>query len=182
MTSQNNLNRFNKIYDNTYNDVLKYIIVKCHNVSDANDIIQDTYLEFWKLLNEKEIVDKNIKSFLISIASNKIKKHYSLVKRLKTISIFSKNNNNIELMDILKDNLNIEELIIKQKDWTTIWTYLKKKKNQDIPKIFILYYKYEMTIKEISKQLEKSESYIKNNIYRTLKELKDIFGKENNYD
>ena len=85
-------------------------------------------------------------------------------------------------MDILKDNLNIEELIIKQKDWTTIWTYLKKKKNQDIPKIFILYYKYEMTIKEISKQLEKSESYIKNNIYRTLKELKDIFEKENNYD
>ena len=75
MTSQSNLKIFNKVYDKTYTDILKFIIIKCHNISDANDIIQEVYFEFWKILNKKEIVDKNIKSFLIGIAINKIKKN-----------------------------------------------------------------------------------------------------------
>ncbi len=87
MTSQSNLNKFNVIYDNTYSDVLNYIIIKCHNVSDANDILQETYLELWKILNKKELTDDNIKSYLIGIAINKIKKHYSLLEKMNFISL-----------------------------------------------------------------------------------------------
>ncbi len=54
MASQNNLYKFNNIYDNTYSDILNYIIIKCHNVNDANDILQETYLEFFKILNKRE--------------------------------------------------------------------------------------------------------------------------------
>lgn len=41
MTGQKSLERFNRIYDNTYSDILKYIIIKCHNINDSNDIIQE---------------------------------------------------------------------------------------------------------------------------------------------
>lgn len=179
MASQENLNKFNKIYDKTYNDVLKYIIVKCHDVNDANDILQETYYEFWKILNSKKLDETHIKSFIISIANNKIKKHYSLINKLKTISLFSKVNDNIELIDTVGDSLDIEKLFITESDWDSIWKYLKEKKNQDIPKVFYLYYKHELTIKEIAKELNVKESYIKNLIFRTLKELKHNFEKEN---
>lgn len=53
MASQNNLEKFNKIYDETYNEVLKFIIFKINNIFDANDLIQETYLEFYKILNKK---------------------------------------------------------------------------------------------------------------------------------
>lgn len=172
MTSQSNLKKFNNIYDETYSDVLKYVIIKCHNINDANDIIQDTYLEFWKILNKKNIEEINIKSYLIGIAINKIKKHYTLIDRIRTISIF----NDKEIS--IKSNINIENLIIKNNDWSLIWEYIKNKKNQDIPKIFYLYYKLELSIKEISKELNVTESYVKNLIYRTLKELSTTFGKE----
>ena len=172
MTSQSNLKKFNNIYDETYSDVLKYVIIKCHNINDANDIIQDTYLEFWKILNKKDIEEINIKSYLIGIAINKIKKHYTLIDRIRTISIF----NDKEIS--IKSNINIENLIIKNNDWSLIWEYIKNKKNQDIPKIFYLYYKLELSIKEISKELNVTESYVKNLIYRTLKELSTTFGKE----
>ncbi len=172
MTSQSNLKKFNNIYEETYSDVLKYVIIKCHNINDANDIIQDTYLEFWKILNKKNIEESNIKSFLIGIAINKIKKHYTLIDRIRTISIF----NDKEIS--IKSNINIENLIIKNNDWSLIWEYIKNKKNQDIPKIFYLYYKLELSIKEISKELNVTESYVKNLIYRTLKELSTTFGKE----
>jgi len=174
MTSQSNLKKFNNIYDETYYDILKYIIIKCNNINDANDIIQDVYLEFWNILNKKDIQDDNIKSYLIGIAVNKIKKHYSLISKIKRINIFDNN----EEIDNIKDNIDIEDLIIKNDDWNIIWKYIKNKKNQDIAKIFYLYYKLELSIKEISIELNVSESYVKNLIYRTLKELCSLFGKE----
>ncbi len=177
MASESNLYKFNKIYDNTYSDILEYVIIKCHNINDANDIIQETYLELWKILNKKELSDLNIKSYLIGIALNKIKKHYSLIERIKTISLFQKDDQDIELLDTIKDNFDIDDIIIREDNWNQLWTYVKNKKNQDIPKVFYLYYKQELSIKEISKCLRVNESYIKNLIYRTLKELSTIFGK-----
>lgn len=177
MVNQSNLNKFNCIYDKTYSDILKYVVINCHNMNDVNDILQDTYLELWKILNKKDITENNIKSYLIGIAINKIKKHYTLIQRIRTISIFDKNDNDIEIIDTIKDNFDIEDIIIKNENWNLVWNYIKKKKNKDIPKIFYLHYKLELSIKEISNELGLNESYIKNLIYRTLKELYSLYGK-----
>lgn len=171
MASETYLSKFNNIYDKTYLDLLKYVIIKCHNINDANDIIQETYLELWNIINKKELSNDNIKSYLIGIANNKIKKHYTLLQKIKIISIFEKNDKDIKLIDLLEDKINIENIVIQKDNWLTIWQFIKSKKNQDIPKVFYLYYKLELSIKEIAKELNVSESYIKNLIYRTLKEL-----------
>ncbi len=176
MTSQLNLYKFNEIYDKTYLDLLKYVVIKCHNINDTNDIMQEIYLEFWKILSKKEVSDINIKSYLIGIANNKIKKHYTFLQKVKIISLFETNDKDQELIETLEDGMNLNEIIIQADNWDTIWKYIKSKKNQDIPKVFYLYYKLELSIKEISKELQRSESYIKHLIYRTLKELQDNFG------
>lgn len=88
MTSQDDLYKFNEIYENTYRELLKFIIIKCHNISDAKDIMQETYLVFWKIMNKKVFNNINMKSYLYGIASNKIKKHYTLHQKIKTISLF----------------------------------------------------------------------------------------------
>ena len=75
MTGQANLYKFNEIYDKTHLDLLKYVIIKCHNINDTKDIMQETYLELWNIINKKKLSDINIKSYLIGIANNKIKKH-----------------------------------------------------------------------------------------------------------
>ena len=177
MASKTYLCKFNDIYDKTHIDLLKYVIAKCNNINDTNDIIQETYLEFWKILNKKELSDINIKSYLIGIANNKLKKHYTLIQKIKTISLFQKDDKNIELIDTINDNVNIDEIIIRNDNWDIIWKYIKSKKNQDIPKVFYLYYELELSIKEISNILKVSESYIKHLIYRTLHELQNKFGK-----
>ena len=175
MASQSNLNKFNKIYDETYSDVLRYIIIKCHDINDANDIIQEVYLEFWRILNKKELVDSNIKSFIIGIAINKIKKHYTIIQRIK--SIIASNKNDYNEIEKVKSNIDIEELIIKKVDWDNAWNYIKLKKNKDVAKIFYLYYVLELSIKDISRELNVGESYVKNIIFRTIKELYSLFGK-----
>lgn len=182
MASEFNLYKFNEIYDKTHLDLLKYVIIKCHDINDTNDIIQETYLEFWNILNRKELSNINIKNYIIGIANNKIRKHYTLLQKLKTISLFETNDKDIELIGIIKDDVSIDDIIIKEDNWNTIWKYIKSKKNQDIPKIFYLHYKLELSIKEISNYLNSSESYIKNLIYRTLHELQDNFRNRGNYN
>ena len=175
MTDQINLKKFDDIYDKTYNDVLKFIICKCSNIEDVNDIIQETYIEVYKKILKNVDID-NINPFVIGIAKNKIKKYYGLLYKFKTISIFSEKDD-LSVLDKIPDDTDIEEIIINTTDIESIWNYLKHKKIE-IQKIFYLYYNLDITIKEISKYLDLSESYVKTNLYRTLKELQEFLGRD----
>ena len=53
---------FEKIYKETYSKVLKFAVIKCRNLDDVNDIIQDTYLELLKLLKKKKMLEVEILS------------------------------------------------------------------------------------------------------------------------
>ena len=100
MSTQKPLKLFEKIYNETYNNTLKYIICRCSNLNDVDDIIQETYLEFYKVLKEKkEILDKQ--AYIITIAKNKIIKYFRSNEKVKTISIFQENSNEeFTMMDI----------------------------------------------------------------------------------
>ena len=50
MIDQLSLKQFDKIYEKTYKYVLKYIVCKCSNMEDVNDIIQETYLELYNAI------------------------------------------------------------------------------------------------------------------------------------
>ena len=48
------LENFEEIYSKTYNNTLKYIICKCLNFEDVNELIQDTYMELYQALSNKK--------------------------------------------------------------------------------------------------------------------------------
>lgn len=100
MSTRKTLKKFEKIYNETYNNTLKFIICKCSNLNDVDDIIQETYLEFYRVLKEnKKILDKQ--AYIITIAKNKIIKYFKLNKKLKTISIFQdKDSEEYKIIDI----------------------------------------------------------------------------------
>ena len=105
MSTQKILKEFEIIYKNTYNKILKYVICKCSNLDDVNDIIQETYIEFYKKLKEnKKIQDKQ--AFIIGIAKNKIMKYINQKGKIKTISIFQEKENEEKVVDIEKRNNN----------------------------------------------------------------------------
>jgi len=176
MNVQINLKQFNDIYDKTYNQVLKYVVCKCSNMEDVNDIIQEIYLDVYIAIAKQKKID-NFDKYVIGIAKNKVKKYYNLLYRMKTISLFSSKKDDLKVLDCLKNDVDIEKIIIETSDIENIWNYLKLKKNI-IQKIFYLYYQLDLTIKEISQDLKVSESYVKNCLYRTLKELQKFLGKD----
>ena len=168
---------FTQLYEETYDELLKYIVTHCSNLEDANEILQDTYLDFYRAL-KRGIIMQDPRNYLFAIAKNKVKKHYTLFYRFKTISLFTsiKDTNN-EIQDLIADDTDLEEQIMINLEIEEVWAHLKQKK-QIIQKVFMLYYYFEMTHKEIAEALSISESSVKNYLYRTLKELR----KEMNQD
>lgn len=166
MIDQHNLNKFNEIYNKTYNLVVKYVVCKCNNIDDVNDIIQDIYISLYKQLLKNNDIE-NINQYVIGIAKNKINRYYGLSYKIKNLFTKTEINN-------LKNNTDIEKIIIDKNNLEKIWQYLKNK-NIIIFKIFYLYYVESLTIKEISNHLNINESNVKNYLYRTLKELKNTY-------
>ena len=176
MIDQKNLKQFNDIYDKTYNQALKYIVCKCSNIEDVNDIIQEVYLEVYKTIDKNKKID-DFEKYIIGIAKNKVKKHYTLLYRLQTIPLFNNKDEDTDLIDTLESDIKIEKIIIQTDNLEKIWNYLKTKRII-IQKIFYLYYELDLTIKDIKEELNVGESYIKNCLYRTLKELQELLGKD----
>ncbi|MFV0393916.1 MAG: RNA polymerase sigma factor [Coprobacillaceae bacterium] len=177
MIDQSNLEQFNKIYNDTYDRTLRFIVCKCQNINDANDIIQETYIELHKIMNKKELSYENIQAYVMKIAFYKIRQHYTLLQRIRSIHFFTKSNEDVEYVDQIKDGIDIEEMIRNESLCHEIWEYVKSKDIM-IGRIFFLKFYSELTIKEIAEELHVGESYIKNCLYRTLKEVKKHFGKD----
>lgn len=176
MIDQINLKKFNEIYDKTYSKVLKFVVCKCSDIEDVNDIVQETYIELYKKMTKINDI-QNIESYILGIAKNRINKHYGLLYQFKTLSLNSKDNKEQELIENIPSNIDIENITIKGVDLEIIWEELKKKKII-IQKIFYLYYSLDFTITEIASELDLRESYIKNCLYRTLNELQKFMGKD----
>ncbi len=176
MFKQKYLNFFEIVYKKTYDRTLNYIVLNCRDMDDVNDIVQDTYIELYKIIYKKKITSlDNPSAYVIGIAKNKLKKYYSFKYKFNNISLFSGNDS--ELIDFAKSDINIENIIITENNMENIWLFLKKKK-AIVGKIFYFHYYLDMTIKEISEELQVKESTIKSNLYRTLKEMNELFGKE----
>lgn len=176
MSTQVTREEFETIYQNTYSKTLRFIIIKCNDIDNVNDILQDTYIELLKIIKKKKVLEiENIDSYIIGIANNILKRYYHKKKKDNVISYYSENKQENEI-DI-KDSFDLEQNIITKENVKEVWNYIKSK-DLTTTKIFYLYFAMGLKISEIAKELTITESNVKNKIYRTLKELKKYLGKE----
>ncbi len=168
--------RFEQIYKDTYNYVLKYIISNCANMQDVNDIIQDTYVGFYTSCKKGKKIN-NYYSYLIGIADKKIKDYYRAryKRRFLFFPTIIKDNEEKEkeLINLIPSDYNLEKKLFEKWELDNFMKFLLKQK-QAIIKTFYFYFYFNMTMKEISKELNINESTIKSYIYRTLNSYRDI--------
>lgn len=177
MSTQVSLENFEEIYNNTYYRTLRYILCKCSNIEDINDILQDTYVELYKILQRKKyIMLENIQNYVIGIAKKRLKRHYGLLYKLQTSSTWN-SKDEIEYETELLSNMDIEADTISKLDAERVWKYIKQK-NIMVVKVFYLYYYSDLKISQIANELNLSESNVKNILYRTIKEIKEKLQKE----
>lgn len=171
---------FNEVYDSTHKVILIYLTGKCQNLSDVNDICQDVYFEFYKILSNKGInYIRNPQGLLRRLARRKMHQFYqtkehsgeikivSLEEPVGEAAVFKIEPSSVEVMDTSEDEILIED----------IHQFLKQKPD-DIQKIFYLHFELEQTIEQIAKKLSMKESTVKSKLYRTREELRRRYQKE----
>lgn len=166
MSTQEALNKFERVYYKTYDDVLKYVVCHVSSIQDVSDIIQDIYLAVYKKI-KKEIT----KEYVLGIAKHKLKDYYRFSYKRKENILDTDNIENIS------DDVDFLNLVIDQDQIDFVWNYLSDKKSI-IGKVFFFYYYENYSLKEIANILNITESNVKHYLYRTLKEIKNVLRKE----
>ena len=151
--------RLMKLYGN---DILRFAYSYLHNISDAEDILQDTLIQFLKtspvLKNEA-----HEKKWLFCVAANLSKNRIRYNKLRET--------------DELEDDLHMEG----REDLTFVWEAMKKL--PDIYREVIHLYYYEgYSTAQIGKILERKESTIRSNLKRGREKLKIILKEEYDFE
>lgn len=179
MVDQNITHQFNEIYSATWKPVLSFVTSKCSNTADISDIMQDTYVELYKIL-EKHGADyiKNPHALALRIAKQKVSRHYSLISRLRmflplAVSAGDDSEDNANLLEFEADDFLTEDFVVDRIVLEEVKRILFQKP-QDVKKVFYLFYEVGLTIPEIAKALSMSESNVKHKLYRTLGELRAL--------
>ncbi len=163
---------FEEIYEGTYLSTLKFITIHCYHVSDINDILQDTYVELYKILCKKrKLKVENKQSYICGIARNVIKRYGA--KKKDVISLANDEKEEIEVAD----TFDLEQNFMHKQDVQKVWEFIQKK-DLVTSKIFYLYFVLGLKIMEIAQELTLNESTVKNKIYRTQKEIQKQLGKD----
>ena len=99
MKKHTKLDEFNRIYDKTYNNTLKYVLLHCNNIDDVKDIVQETYLDFYKYLSKKDFSKiANIDSYIIGISKNVLRRYYR--KEYNVLSMYTSDETNEIIEDV----------------------------------------------------------------------------------
>ncbi len=151
-----------KIFEDYYDKIYYWSLGKTKNKENAKDLTNDIFVEIYTYLNKKikiEKLDNLIWTIAFNTWKNKVRKIYKdkvLVYDEDKLQNFKTEDNKIDKIiyrDIL-DNLNSYNLT-----------------NKEI-KIFNLYYKDDLSIKEISNIMNNAESNIKYYLFNGRKKIK----------
>ena len=181
MVDQSVTSRFDEIYEATYQSVLSFVTVRCKNVADIGDIVQETYMELYKLLQKRGVnYVNNEQAMTMKIAKQKLSRHYSLMERLKQfVPMFAVNDegDEVPLSDLEADAFLAEEFTVNQAVLSEAQAIIASKPD-DVRKVLYLYYDEGLPLAEIAERLSMKQSSVKNKLYRTLKELRELLQEE----
>lgn len=146
--------RASEILDKYGNSVLRVAYTYLHNMSDAEDILQDTLIQFLKSAPSFEN-EGHEKAWLLTVASNLSKNKLSYLK--------------IRQADELSEELVSEE----KEDLKYVWEAVKKLpvKNREVIHLF---YQEGYSTKEIADILKRREATVRSDLKRGREKLKKI--------
>ena len=167
---------FDCLIDTYGDDILRFCYMKVNDVSIAEDLAQETFINVFKYI-QKFKGKSSLKTWIYKIALNQCREFYRKSKSL------NKNFSGgiVELLDInTKADFDLEEEILELIDNEFIASSLEAIKPDYRDIIYMFYYK-ELTIKDIAKILKENENTIKTRLRRGRSALGKVLKEEGIY-
>ncbi|MFH1233828.1 MAG: RNA polymerase sigma factor [Patescibacteria group bacterium] len=160
---------FIKAYDLYIDQLYRFVYFKVGNSEEAKDLVSAVFLRAWTYLLDNNVNEKTLKALLYKIARNLIIDHYRKVNQRNNVSL----DNNISEKDLIDEKQDLVKQSEIAFDLTMIETRLPELKDEYCEAI-VLRFINELSSKEMSEILDKSEGNVRVLIHRALKAMKDL--------
>lgn len=150
-------------------DLYSFCCSITRNRQEADDLYQDTFLKLYEI-RENLVVNKNPKSFLMSVSVNLYRNYKrKLLTRQKIIGLEISVDEMV--IDIPSTERMTEEKLIVQEESRILHAMIKKLPDKyRIP--ILLFYMEELSLSDVSQIMKLPEGTVKSRIYRAKKILK----------
>lgn len=146
--------RAEKILDTYGNSILRYAYSYLHNMSDAEEVLQDTLVQFLKTAPAFE-TRQHEKAWLLRVAGNLSKNRLAY--------------NSVRRTDELKDELVAES----REDLSFVWDAVKTLPENYREVIHLFYYEG-YSAKQIARLLQKKETTVRSDLHRGREKLRAV--------
>jgi len=170
---------FNTVYASTFQAVSRYVVSKCGNILDSEDILQNIYARFFTRIKKKGYDDIECsEAFLINLAKFECKNYFGVIKKRSRVSSFSDYTEEqmVEIeAEMSRSEKKLEDVLCNELLARQIFDDI----TSDDPitgKIFYLHFVLDMKLDEIANELDLNLSSVKNRLYRTIERQKKKFG------
>lgn len=165
---------FHRLVDQFQPEIYRMIFYRTRSGMDAEDLTQDVMLKAYKNIGRLKSSEV-FRSWLYRIAVNRLKDYYRR-KRFKSLFGFvSVDEEGFHETAEMAVRPEVEGGISKKDFWRQINRVLTRLSASE-KEVFLLRFFDELSIKEMSAALHRSESTIKTHLYRALRKLKAMSG------
>jgi RNA polymerase sigma-70 factor (ECF subfamily) len=149
------------VYDDTYHEILKYVIIKTSRADQVDDIVQNVYSNFYTRILKRGYSDIRIpEAFIIKLTEKELARHFKRSSEIKELE--TELNDTVQKIDA---DIPFEALIENQEALDSV-----RRVVQQLPllsfKAFSLFYYYDMSVASIAEQLAISEQNVKTRLWR----------------
>ena len=172
---------FDRVYEKTYRPLLRYAIVHLSDPIDAEDALQNVYVDFYRRIERYGHLDiLSPKNFLLKALRREIIKNYAEREERKLYLAEEYDES------LPADAVTFEDAVMNRAMAEQVLETAKRLP-PEMYRVFVLYYGFEMSLQEIADTLEIGREAAKSRLYRARNEVRRrltrteaIYGEKNN--
>ena len=160
--------RFDRIYSETRDDLLRYLMLRTNASPEAEDLFQEVYRRFYIRLTRSVLPILDHRRYLFSVAKKVLAGYYrSTAKRRAAEQPMP------EDLDLISEDEPIDERLLQEERVEEIWRLLEREPELN-RRIFLLFYGYDRSQKQIAASLGITEEAVRQRLYRTRGRIRNL--------
>lgn len=157
---------FDQVFDETKEQILRYIYVHLDDISSADDVFQEVYTNLYRRIRRKGTADiDEPAAFLIKTAKREIARHSRRYRNRKTVSVE-------ESAEFLSSTGRSPEDTVADRDKLRVVQETVQAMPPLTSKVFVLFYYFDMSIASIAAELGTSVDAVKSRLSRARREVR----------
>ena len=159
--------RFDQIYSETRDDLLRYLMLRTNAAPEAEDLFQEVYRRFSaRLTRGVPILD--LRRYLFSVAKKVLAGYYRTAAKRK------ENEQPLpEDFDLISEDEPLDERLLQEERVDEVWRLLEREPEMN-RRVFLLFYGCDQYQKQIASSLGMTEEAVRQRLYRTRGRIRDL--------